>query len=68
MISQRRAVQLGVLFATAVFAACIGVLVFQGEDTSAAQGARTQMVDTHNQSGSLSLSAAATPVAQTAQH
>jgi hypothetical protein len=67
MISQRRAVQLGVISATAVFAACIGVLVFQGGDSSAAPGSKTQMVDSPaSQSGSnpLSLSAAATPVAQ----
>jgi hypothetical protein len=72
MISQRRAVQLAVLSATAVFAACIGVLIFQGEDTSAAQAARTQMVDAHAPqapSGPLSLSAAAPAVhLQTAQH
>ena len=73
MISQRRAVQLGVFSATAVFAACIGVLVFQGGDSNAAQDSRTQMVDAHTsqaRSGPLSLSAAATPVVhlQTTQH
>jgi hypothetical protein len=72
MISQRRAVQLGVLSATAVFAACIGVLVFQGATSNAVQDAKIQMSDSHtSQSGSspLSLSSAAAPVVhlQTAQ-
>ncbi len=73
MISQRRAVQLGVLSATAVFAACIGVLVFQGVQGDTAQDAKTQMVDAHSsqaQSGPLTLSTAAAPVVhlQSAQH
>jgi hypothetical protein len=74
MISQRRAVQLGVISATAVFAACIGVLVFQGDgnDTQDAQGAKTQQVEARSapaSSNALSLSSAATPVVhlQTAQ-
>ncbi len=77
MISQRRAVQLGVISATAVFAACIGVLVFQGDGSSPAQaaqdGAKTEQVAAHAapaSSNTLSLSSAATPVVhlQSAHH
>jgi hypothetical protein len=74
MISQRRAVQLGVISATAVFAACIGVLVFQGDGTSDdTQAAKTQQVDAQAaapSSNTLTLSAARTPVVhlQSAQH
>jgi hypothetical protein len=67
MISQRRAVQFGVISATAVFAACIGVLVFQGDGSTAdnAQAAQIQQVDAHSapaSSSNLSLSSAQTPV------
>ncbi|MGD0463674.1 MAG: hypothetical protein ABSB74_14400 [Tepidisphaeraceae bacterium] len=61
MISKRRAVQLGVLSAIAVFAACIGVLVFQGGDSDAAQNAKIQTVGTPA-AGPDSLSSTATPV------
>jgi len=70
MISQRRLVQLGVLSATAVFATCIGVLVFQGADSNAAQDNGIQTVGAQaSQAGSNSLSSATTPVVhlQTAQ-
>jgi hypothetical protein len=64
MISQRRAVQLGVLSATAVFVTCIGVLVFQG-DREAAQGGKTSVVDSNTQQQQpMSLSSSAAPVAR----
>ncbi|HEX4056341.1 MAG TPA: hypothetical protein VHX86_18930 [Tepidisphaeraceae bacterium] len=63
-MSKRRAVQLGVLSAAAVFALCLTVLIYQGAATSTAGDVNTQAVGANSpQDGpvSLTLSSDAAP-------
>lgn len=64
MISKRRAVQLGVLSAAAVFALCLSVLISQAGGTGAARDVKTQAVGANTPQAepvSLTLSSAASP-------